>query len=69
MVIPAGAAMVGKAAGETVIVLETGASALPQASVAVHVSVIVPPQAGGGAENVEEFELPVIRQLPVSPLV
>ena len=42
--------------------------ALPHASVAVHVSVIVPPQAGGVAENVEGLEVPVIWQLPVSPL-
>ena len=37
--------IVGNAAGLTVIVLETCASALPQVSVAVQVSVTVPPQA------------------------
>ena len=69
MVISAGAVIVGSAAGVTVIVLETGAMALPHASVAVQVSVIVPPQAGGEAENVEAFELPVNWRLPVRPLL
>ena len=59
----------GAAAGVTVIVLVTGASALPQASVAVHVSVIVPPHGPGAAEKVEVADVPVIRQDPVSPLV
>ena len=57
------------AAGVTFIVLVTGASALPQASVAVHVSVIVPPQAPGAAEKVEVFEVPLIRHEPASPFV
>jgi hypothetical protein len=65
----AGAVIVGSAAGLTVIVLVTGANALPQASVAVQVSVMVPPQAEGVAENVEVAEVPLIRQLPVNPLV
>jgi hypothetical protein len=43
----AGAVMVGNSAGFTVIVLVTGARTLPQLSVAVHVSVIVPPQEPG----------------------
>ena len=51
------------------IVLFTGTNALPQASVAVHVSVIVPPQGPGAAEKVDVFEVPVIRQDPDSPLV
>jgi hypothetical protein len=68
-VISEGAVIVGRAAGVTVIVLVTGASALPQASVAVQVSVIVPPQAGGVAENVEELEVPLIRHPPRRPLV
>ena len=55
----------GKAAGLTVIVLVTAVKALPQISVAVHVSVIVPPQAEGVAEKVEGFEVPEIRQPPV----
>ena len=67
-VIPAGAVIDGKVAGVTVIVLETGTSAFPQASVAVQVSVIEPPHAGGEAENVDGLEIPVIWQLPVSPL-
>ena len=36
------------AVGLTVIVLDTDANALPHASVAVHVSVTVPPQAPAG---------------------
>ena len=57
------------AAGVTLIVLVTGVSALPHASVAVHVSVIVPPQGPGAAEKVDVFEVPVIRHDPASPLV
>ena len=68
-VMPAGAVIVGNRAGDTVIILETGASALPHASVAVHVSVIAPPQADGVVEKVEGSEVPVIWQLPVSPLL
>ena len=56
-------------AGVTVIALVTGASALPHASVAVHVSVIVPPHAPGAAEKVDVLDAPVIRHDPVSPLV
>ena len=56
-------------AGVTVMVLVTGASTRPQASVAVQVSVIVPPQGPGVAEKVDVFEVPVIKQEPVSPLV
>ena len=59
----------GAGAGDTVIVLVTGARALPHASVAVHVSVIVPPHGPGAAENVDVADVPVIRQEPVSPLV
>ena len=53
------------------MVLVTGVSVLPQASVAVHVSVIVPPQAPAGvcAENVDVADVPVIRHDPVSPFV
>jgi hypothetical protein len=67
----AGAVIVGSAAGLTVMVLVTGANALPQASVAVHVSVTVPPQAPDGVWvlKVEVAEVPLIRQLPVKPLV
>ena len=67
--IAAGAVMVGSAAGETVIVLVTGVSTLPHASVAVHVSVIVPPHGPGVAEKVDVLDVPVIRHDPVSPLV
>ena len=51
------------------IVLVTGASALPHASVAVHVSVIDPPQGPGAAENVEVFEVPMIKHDPLNPFV
>jgi hypothetical protein len=68
-VVLAGADIVGNAAGLTVIVLETGAKALPQESVAVHVSVTVPPQAEGVVENVEGFEVPLIKHPPPNPFV
>ena len=63
------AANTGGGAGERVITLVTGASALPQASVAVHVSVIVPPHGPGADENVDVLDVPVIRHDPVSPFV
>ena len=56
-------------AGVTVIVLDTDASGRPQISVAVHVSVIVPPHAPGAALNVDVLEVPLIRHEPVRPLV
>ena len=56
-------------AGLTVIVLVTGASVLPHASVAVQVSVIVPPQAPGAAEKVDVADVPVIKHDPLNPLV
>jgi hypothetical protein len=68
-VISEGAVMVGSAAGVTVMVLVTGARNLPHASVAVQVSVIVPPQAGGVAEKVDGLEVPLIKQPPANPLV
>ena len=69
MVIGPGAVITGSAAGDTVMVLVTGASALPHASVAVHVSVIVPPHGPGVAEKVDVADVPVIKQDPVNPLV
>ncbi len=68
-VVLAGAVIVGRVAGSTVIVLETEARGLPQISVAVHVSVTVPPQAAGAAEKVDGLEVPEIRQGPANPLV
>ena len=56
-------------AGLTVIVLVTGVRTLPQASVAVHVSVIVPPHGPGVAEKVDVFEVPLTRHEPLSPFV
>jgi hypothetical protein len=71
IVIAAGAVIVGNAAGLTVIVLDTDVIVLPQLSVAVHVSVIVPPHAPAGTcdENVDVFDDPVIRHDAAAPLV
>ena len=69
IVIPDGGFIVGKAAGLTVIVLETEANVRPHESVAVQVCVTVPPQAAGVAEKVDGFEVPVIAQPPVNPLL
>jgi len=41
---------------------------LPQASVTVHVSVTVPPQGPGAAVSVD-VAVPLIKQVPVPPLV
>src|SRR5436189_299606 len=68
IVISAGAVIVGNAAGLTVIVLDTGASALPHASVAAHVSVTTPPQTPGIAESVEVAD-PLIEQGELNPLL
>ena len=65
----AGAVIVGSAAGVTVIVLDTDARALPHISVAVHVSVTVPPHAPGVAVNVDALEVPLIRHDPLNPLL
>ena len=65
----AGAVMVGSAAGFTVMVLETEAIVLPQGSVAVQVSVTVPPHPEGVALNVDVFDVPLIRHDPLNPLV
>ena len=59
---------VGTAAGLTVIVLEAAVTTLPQMSVALHVSTIVPPQALGAAVCVE-VAVPLIRQPPLAPLL
>jgi hypothetical protein len=68
-VVFASGVITGSAAGLTVIVLLTEASALPQTSVAVQVSVTVPPHAPGVAEKVDALEVPLIRHPPVNPLV
>ncbi len=67
----AGAVIVGKAAGKTVMVLETEAKGLEQISVAVQVSVMVPPQAPDGvcALNVDELDVPEMRHPPANPLL
>jgi hypothetical protein len=69
-VISDGAVIVGNVAGRTVIVLLTETNGLLHASVAVQVSVAIPPQAPGiinnpgTVHNVEGFEVPDILQLP-----
>jgi hypothetical protein len=68
-VISTGAVIVGNVAGLTVMILLTEVNALWQASVAVQVSVTVPPQASGIVDNVEAFEVPEIRQPPPRPLL
>ena len=68
MILPGGEVNVGAGAGVTVITLDA-VNVLPQASVAVHVSVTDPPHGGGVAENVDGLDVPVIKQAPVNPLV
>jgi hypothetical protein len=68
-VMAAGAVIVGSVAGLTVITLDTGAIVLPHASVAVHVSVTVPPHAPGVAVNVDGFDVPLIKHPPDKPLL
>ena len=68
-VVFAGAVIVGSAAGDTVITLDTEANALPHASVAVHVSVTSPPHAPGVALKADEFDVPLIKQPPLNPLL
>ena len=68
-VIGPGAVIVGRAAGLTVMSLDTGVSVLPQASVAVQVSVTVPPHAPGVVVNVDELDVPLIRHSPLTPLL
>ena len=68
-VIGFGAVIVGRAAGLTVITLDTEAIVLPQLSEAVHVSVTVPPHAPGIELKVDGFEVPLIKQLPLNPFV
>ena len=62
----AGAVIVGNVAGSTVIDLDTEANGLPQGSVAVHVSVTVPPHAGT-LPNVDGLDVPLIKQPPANP--
>ena len=64
-----GAVIIGKLAGFTVIIRVTGNRVRPQASVPVHVSVTVPPQASGIVVKVEVFELPFNKHPPVKPLL
>jgi uncharacterized protein YidB (DUF937 family) len=67
--ISASGVITGNAAGSTVIVRLTEASGLKQSSVAVQVSVIVPPHGPGVAEKVDRFEVPLIRHPTGNPFV
>ena len=70
VVLAGGVEKVGSGAGDTVIVLDTGASVLPQRSVAFHVSIIVPPHAPGGTwVDIVETAVPLSRQPEPPPLV
>jgi hypothetical protein len=51
------------------MVLDTDTSNLPHSSVAVHVSVIVPPQGPGVALNVDGLDVPLIKHEPLNPFV
>jgi hypothetical protein len=65
-----GTEITGSGAGLTVMIRDTGAIALPHASVAaVQVSTTVPPQAPGVALIVDRFEVPIIKQPPLNPLL
>ena len=63
--LPGGAIKTACGGGVTVIVLETGTNGLPHISVAVHVSVMVPPHKPGLVVKVDGFEVPEMRQLPL----
>ena len=64
-----GSVRVAAGVGLIEIVLATGAMVLPQGSIAVQVSVTVPPQASGVDEKVEGLDVPEIRQPSANPLV
>jgi hypothetical protein len=64
-----GASIVGKAAGVTVITRETELIVRPQLSVAVQVSVTVPPHALGSVLKVEGLDVPDIKQPPLKTLL
>jgi len=66
VILVGGVVNVGAGAGATVIVLKA-AIVLPHASVAVHVSVTVPPHGPGAAVCVD-VAVPLIKQLPEPPL-
>jgi hypothetical protein len=66
VILAGGEVNVGAAAGVIVIVLEA-VMVLPQASVAFHVSVTVPPQGPGAAVCVDVAD-PFIKHVPLNPL-
>ena len=64
------AAITGGFVSLIVIILETEESILPQESVAVHVSVTEPLHTPATlVEKVDVLEVPLIKQLPLNPLV
>jgi hypothetical protein len=65
VILAGGLVNVGAGAGVTVIVLDA-LMLLPHASVAVHVSVTVPPHGPGAAVCVD-VAVPLIKQLPEPP--
>ena len=65
MILEGGVVNAGAAAGVTVIVLDA-VIVLPHASVAVHVSVTVPPHGPGAAVCVD-VAVPLIKQVPEPP--
>ena len=67
VILEGGVVNVGAGAGVTVIVLDA-VKLLPHASVAVHVSVTVPPQGPGAAVCVD-VAVPLIKQVPDPPLL
>ena len=67
MILVGGEVNVAAAAGLTVIVL-LAVIVLPQASVAVHVSVTLPPHAPGAAVCVD-VAVPLIKHDPLAPLL
>ena len=70
MVISCKAVIVGSDAGLKVIILDTEVIVRPHGSAAaVQVSKTVPPQAPGVVVKVEGFDVPAIKQSPLSPLL
>jgi hypothetical protein len=67
VILEGGVVNVGAGAGVTVIILDA-VIVLPHASVAVHVSVTVPPQGPGAAVCVD-VAVPLIKQVPLAPLL
>lgn len=69
VIFPGGVVKTTAGAGVIVIVLETGIRILPHGSVAVHVSVIVPPQTPGNELKVDNSDIPLTRHDPLCEFV